>query len=170
MNCPQCGTAIEPHFQFCRDCGTELKSGSGQQTRTLRQQTRIELHFKILGWLLIGWAALTGTFSMIVFFAGVVVRRMPPDFGPDFGPVQLGFVTSIVWLAGLALLAVAGFSAAAGVGVFQYESWGRVMALIAMSFLMFSFPIGTAIGIYAFWVLLSAEGREHFKEHAPQPV
>ena len=109
---------------------------------------------------------------MLVFFAGFIIPRIPPgiDFGPGVGPAELGFFASIVWLFGIGMFAVAGLSAAAGIGVLYYENWGRVMALIVVSFLMFSFPIGTAVSIYGFWVLLSAEGRQHFRTHAPEFV
>ena len=32
--------------------------------------------------------------------------------------------------------------------------------------LLFKFPIGTAIAIYAFWVLFSQEGQEYYKTRA----
>ena len=40
------------------------------------------------------------------------------------------------------------------------------VALIAASLMLTKFPLGTAIGAYGFWVLLSTEGRAHFSERA----
>ena len=53
------------------------------------------------------------------------------------------------------LLATGGGVAAAGVGLLQHKSWGRVLAIIMSIVMLFKFPIGTAIGIYALWVLFS---------------
>ena len=61
---------------------------------------------------------------------------------------------------------IAAAIAAAGVGLLHYRSWGRVLAIVMSVFLLFKFPIGTAIGIYAFWVLLSEPGRKHYQARA----
>ena len=63
----------------------------------------------------------------------------------------------------------AAVSVVGGIGLLQYQTWGRMMALIAASLIIAKIPIGTAIGVYAFWVLLSVEGREHFKHRTLQP-
>ena len=57
-------------------------------------------------------------------------------------------------------------AAAAGVGLLQYQSWGRAVALVVATILLFKVPLGTALGIYAYWVLLSERGRQHFQQHA----
>jgi hypothetical protein len=78
-------------------------------------------------------------------------------------------IAAIVSIIGVFTAVVAGLSAAAGIGILQYRTWGRVLALIAASVYLTKIPIGTAIGIYAFWVLLSVDGREHFRTHSVQP-
>ncbi|MCU0357810.1 MAG: hypothetical protein MUE95_09530 [Cyclobacteriaceae bacterium] len=40
----------------------------------------------------------------------------------------------------------------AGIGLLQNKSWALMLALIMGCFKLFSFPIGTALGIYAIWV------------------
>ena len=89
-----------------------------------------------------------------------------PMLGMDLGPV----VSIIVLITAVTMLVLAGLSVAAGVGILYYQSWGRVMALIVASLLLFKFPLGTAVGIYAFWVLLSEEGKKHYQAHVPQPA
>ena len=39
----------------------------------------------------------------------------------------------------------------------------RVLAIVMSVLFLFKFPFGTAIAIYAFWVLFSEEGREHYQ-------
>ena len=74
-------------------------------------------------------------------------------------PHFIGWVTSVI---GLGAMALAAGVAAAGVGLLQYRSWARVLAIIMSVFLLFHFPIGTVIAIYAFWVLFSREGQEYY--------
>jgi len=40
----------------------------------------------------------------------------------------------------------------AGIGLVARQPWALILALIMGCFKLFSFPIGTAIGIYAIWV------------------
>lgn len=40
----------------------------------------------------------------------------------------------------------------AGIGLLNRQSWAMVLALILGCFKLFSFPIGTAIGVYTIWV------------------
>jgi hypothetical protein len=63
----------------------------------------------------------------------------------------------------LVSIVLAGGIAAAGIGLLQYRNWGRILATIMAVFLIFKFPVGTAIAVYTFWVLFSEEGRQHFK-------
>ena len=49
----------------------------------------------------------------------------------------------------------------AGIGLLRYREWARVLTLVLAAFMLIGFPFGTAIGIYAFWVLLSSEGSAH---------
>ncbi len=65
------------------------------------------------------------------------------------------------------VLAPAGVTAA-GVGLLQYRDWARTLAIIMAVFLLFHFPIGTAIAIYAFWVLFSREGQYYFRSRSAQ--
>lgn len=43
----------------------------------------------------------------------------------------------------------------AGVGLVQFRSWARILALITAVFLLFVIPVGTVLAIYAFVVLFN---------------
>ena len=45
----------------------------------------------------------------------------------------------------------------AGIGLLKHKSWARVLALIVGIFAFFSFPFGTLIALYTFWVLTNTE-------------
>ena len=163
MYCPQCGTATEEHFKFCGSCGATLGTAPAAPVRKVRSPDSMEVHIKILGWLLIGSAVLTGMLSAMVLIAGRLVDELSLPFVSNLGLDAGALVTSIVSIVGMSMVIVSALTAAAGVGLLSYQTWGRVAAIVAASFMLLKFPIGTAIGIYAFWVLLSAEGREHFR-------
>lgn len=52
---------------------------------------------------------------------------------------------------------------AGGIGLLRRETGGRVLILILSALYLLLFPIGTALGIFSFWTLLSAEGRRCFQ-------
>jgi hypothetical protein len=58
------------------------------------------------------------------------------------------------------LLALPGLLA--GFGLVKREPWARVLALVLAFLNLVNFPLGTALGIYAFFVLLQKEATEYF--------
>ena len=58
-----------------------------------------------------------------------------------------------------------------GYGLLKRRNWARIVGIIFAIFSMVDFPVGTAIGIYALWVLLKPETVLLFS-HGPgsQPV
>jgi hypothetical protein len=48
----------------------------------------------------------------------------------------------------------------------QYRSWARTFATIVAVLLLFHFPIGTAVAVYAFWVLFSQEGQQYYRSRS----
>jgi hypothetical protein len=43
-------------------------------------------------------------------------------------------------------------SIGAGIGLLYKQNWALILALILGCFKLFSFPIGTALGVYTIWV------------------
>ena len=162
MFCTQCGNEVEQHARFCSKCGRELSPVPGGT----KAHPDMNLHITILSWLFIGHAILMSFVGMVIIFASQLVRRLPIPWPPDFPPAMVPFISSIVVVVGFTILAVAAGVAAAGIGLLQYRSWGRILAIIMAVFLLFHFPIGTAFAIYAFWILFSPEGQEHYRNHS----
>ena len=159
MFCTQCGNEAGELAKFCSKCGRELAPGQAQQ----KSQHDMNLHINILGWLLVGSAILDGILGMMIIFAGQLIQRFPNVLPPNIPFDALRLAGSVAAFVGLVVIATAVGIAAAGIGLLQHRNWARVVAII-MSFLMiFKFPLGTAIAIYAFWVLFSQDGREYFQ-------
>ena len=162
MFCTQCGNEVEQHARFCSKCGRELSPILGEP----KAHHDMNLHITILSWLFIGHAILMGFVGMVVIFASQLVRRLPIPWPPDFPEAMVPFIGSVIVIVGFAILALAAGVAAAGIGLLQYRSWGRVLAIVMAVLLLFHFPIGTAFAIYAFWVLFSPEGQNHYGNHS----
>jgi hypothetical protein len=54
----------------------------------------------------------------------------------------------------------------AGVGLFKHRNWARILTLIISVLNVFRIPVGTALSIYAFWVLMKEETIQMFKGRA----
>ena len=125
----------------------------------------MNMHINILGWLLIGSGVFTAIGGAIVLFVGEFFRRLPIPLED----VPINVSNLVIWITsvvGLAVFAVAAATVAAGLGLLQYRSWARTFAIIVAVLLLFHFPIGTAVAIYAFWVLFSQEGQRYYQSRS----
>ncbi len=82
--------------------------------------------------------------------------------GSDPAPLAIMATLGILDLVFFALLALPGL--AAGYGLLKQNSWARILALVVAIFKLLDFPLGTALAIYAFWVLLQEDARFYFTE------
>ena len=115
-----------------------------------------ELHINILGWLNLLSSAVCLCIGLIalVFLVGMGIVSQDPE-----AVRILGFI-GVTGALFFALLALPGL--AAGYGLLKRYSWARVLALIVAFFNLANFPIGSAIGVYAFVVLLQADMPDYF--------
>jgi len=115
-----------------------------------------EVHVKVLAWILIISAllvAMPGLFLMA--FPGMLAM------GGPFAPFHFaGMVIFGFWLAFISIPAAFFI---AGIGLLGQRDWARFLTLILAALMLLAFPIGTAIGIYAFWVLLPSPGNHGFR-------
>lgn len=121
----------------------------------MNQQT-METHIKVLSWLTIANGALTLLIGGFVFMilAGIGVASGEPN--------AFGILAVIGLTTGIFMFALSVPSLLAGAGLLWGKSWGRILTIIVSFFNLFSFPIGTALGIYGLYVLLRQEADEYF--------
>ena len=120
----------------------------------------MEQHVKILGILYIVIGGLGVAAALIVFsvFGGIAGLARAGEH-PEAVPL-------LVLLGGLAMvivLAMCAPSIVAGIGLLYFEPWARVLTIILSVIHLFSFPFGTALGIYGLWVLLQREAEPLFR-------
>lgn len=121
-------------------------------------------HVDFLAWLYSAW----GIIFLLVALASGVLAAGALAISRGNGPVvvaspmaaQVTAVTLVV-LAGIALL-WAGLHLWIGRALGLYRSWARLLALGLAVVNLVLLPFGTALGVYACWVLLKDEGRKLF--------
>jgi hypothetical protein len=124
----------------------------------------MQQNVRTLGWCFIVYHAIVGLIGLvigaIVFFGGAIS-----------GEREAMFVTGAVG-AGIAcfmiLLSLPGFIA--GAGLLKFRPWARILAIILGVLHLFSFPFGTALGIFTLYVLLNAETTAMFAAPRTQPA
>ena len=125
-------------------------------------QRDVEQHVSILGWLLIMAHAV---FLLIGAFVFVLLTGIGVAVRDQEALAILGLVgTSVAVL--LLLLALPGI--VAGVGLLKRYGWARFLTLAVAFLNLINFPVGTAIGLYAIWVLLQDTALDYFSP--PRPI
>jgi len=123
-------------------------------------------HVNILAWLFIGTAILYAMLGLGLMVAPGILRNLPIPIPPDVPFDIVRFVSSIAGLVGFVILGFGAINAAAGIGLLQYQTWGRTLALVTSALDLIKIPFGTALGIYGFWVLLSQRGQAYYERAA----
>jgi hypothetical protein len=121
-------------------------------------------HVDFVGVLFIVWGLLTTLIGVSTLALGAAAAALIASASRDGG--SSGFaagVTAVVFTT-LAIIAILWGSAHVVVGVplRQRRSWARMLALMLGSVDLLLLPYGTALGVYALWVLLHEDGKALF--------
>jgi hypothetical protein len=121
-----------------------------------------------LGILFVVWGLLTALVGVSTLALGVGAAALITSAGRGTGGGQMAAGVLAVVFVVLALIAIAWGAAHVVIGVplRRHRTWARLMALMIASVDLLLLPFGTALGVYALWVLLSEEGKELFIESA----
>ncbi len=76
------------------------------------------------------------------------------------------FMHGLFTTLGVFLAIKGGAGILAGVGLLQRQGWARVLAIVVAIFALLSVPIGTALGVYTLWVLLSPNADTEYQAMA----
>jgi hypothetical protein len=120
----------------------------------------VQQHVNILGWLLILGNAVFLVIGLFVFTLLTGLATTVPD--PQARAI-LPLVGTTVGLL-LSLLSLPGL--VAGYGLLARKPWARVLAIVVSVLGLLNFPVGTAIGLYALWVLLQTRTEAYFATFA----
>ena len=129
----------------------------------------MEQHVKVLGVLCIvlGGLGIIAALITLVIFGGVagivgVAAHEEPDARiavPIVGAIGVGvfFFLLVVSLPGII----------AGYGLLQFRPWARVLTMVLSVLNLMNFPLGTAVGVYGLWVMLSEDTEPLFRQSLP---
>ncbi|MBP1766672.1 MAG: hypothetical protein H6P98_787 [Candidatus Aminicenantes bacterium] len=112
----------------------------------------MDRHVQLIGilWIVYGIMGLLFAFFVFLVLFGV-------SFIPNMGTIAPGILRLIAWAASFFFLALALPQIIAGMGLMKHKEWGRILTLIVSFFHLISVPLGTALGIYSFVILLKPE-------------
>lgn len=103
-------------------------------------------------------------FGALGLLAALVVFLAVAGAGFLSGDLQAMLVTSgIASLVGGFLAITSLPSVIGGFGLLQRKNWARILILVVAVFDVLNVPIGTAVTVYTFWVLLQDETRYLFE-------
>ncbi len=165
MYCNRCGNSLPDRAVFCPACGASAGAAAGTSAAAAASPVaagggRVARHLNVLAilWLVLG---------LLRIFPGLVVMGFGSMAGGGWMMHSMGipglpaFAAGWMMIIGLFLMAFAVFSLLVAWGLYQRQSWGRILAIVIAIFSLFSPPFGTALGIYTLWVLApEASGRE----------
>jgi hypothetical protein len=121
-------------------------------------------HVPILGWCFIVYHA-------IVAVVGVVIGAIVSGAGAISGEREAMLITGTVGVAVAGFLVILSLPGIiAGIGLLKFRPWARILGIILGALHLVSFPIGTALGVYALVVLLNNEVAVDFGAPAPTVV
>lgn len=116
-------------------------------------------HVTLIAALHIGWGGLTIIGGLIAFFVlNFATGQVEPYDEIGFTVMKwiTAFVPIIVFISG-------GINILAGVALFSYKQWARVIMIIVAAVKCLNIPIGTALGVYSIWALMQQEVSELFE-------
>ena len=129
----------------------------------------MERHVNLLGMLVSLWGALAmlAGVSLLLLAAGAFVQLLDP-VGASVG-LAAGLTAGAFVLLGTFAVVWGGLHLLAAKWLKQRQSAGRILLLALALTNLLVLPFGTALGIYALWVLLTNDGRRMFEATSPGP-
>jgi hypothetical protein len=124
---------------------------------TSQEEKNMETHVKVAGWLwaILGALSLLGALCAVVSIAGGGLISGEQDAILATGITAAGVGGFLILSGAVNLIA--------GIGLLKFKSWARVLASILAILNLLAFPIGTALGIYTLWAMLSKETEPLFR-------
>ena len=121
----------------------------------------MDTHVKVLAWLHIVFGILGSLIGLglmaLLGIIGVAGAASDPDAWMAL-PI-LGLTGAAL---GMFMLALSLPGIIAGIGLLKYQPWARILTIVLSALNLMNFPIGTILGIYGLWVMLSDEGSRLF--------
>ena len=161
MFCDACGAQIAATQRFCGTCGKPLG-----MVVAGRVSSRVADHRQLLGILWTVYAMLHVLIAGAVFVLANTFFRHLAQMPQHPNAPPLTFLTPLMSFISIAILGKGLLALAGGIGLMQKQHWARMITLVSAFLGVLSIPVGTALGVYTMWVLLSANAEEEYAKIA----
>ena len=118
----------------------------------------MEKHVNLIGILWIAYGGLCFLGGLLVF--GILFGI---SFIPDMGHEAPVILRGVGFGIGLFLTVLALPKVIAGVGLLKKQEWARILAIVLSFLSVLNFPLGTALAVYSFVILIKGETSQLFK-------
>lgn len=108
-------------------------------------------HIRRLGVICVGLGVVSAVTAML-FFTVLDRETLFAEYLPS--------VVTMVWIVVMAALAIPHI--VTGIGLMRLKPWARPAGMIILTFSLLNVPLGTAVGLYGLWVLMSPEADDVF--------
>jgi hypothetical protein len=118
----------------------------------------MQKHVTLVGALHIGYSAvqILGAMAAFLFIVGGgMIGGYTADEWLIISITSLLGTMIALWIILVSVPGIVG-----GIGLLRHKPWGRYAVLVLSVIILFSIPIGTALGAYSIWVLLQDETAE----------
>lgn len=116
---------------------------------------------ELLGWLYVIWGGLVVVGGVLGGLGGLLGGIFSGDLGAMIAsPIAAVVIILVVGIWGLPSLLI-------GWGLLNRRGWARVLALVVGALNFFSFPLGTALCVFTFWVLWGKDSDPYFERYYP---
>ena len=121
-------------------------------------------HVRLLGALYVAHGAMGVLGAMMILVVMGGAAGMLQALGPNGdGAGMVALILAVVGTGLFVVLLVMSLpNILAGIGLLCFQPWARVLTLILSAFNLLQVPLGTALGVYGFWVLVSGRVDEIF--------
>lgn len=104
-------------------------------------------------------------FNLLIAFLIFTVLKVVGGFVDD--PNGSSILSLIADILAIVFIIISFPGILAGIGLYKRKEWARILTIILSVIELFSFPFGTAIGIFSIWVMIQDETVVAFNDNHP---
>lgn len=116
----------------------------------------MESHVRVLGWLNVIFGGL-GVLLSFAILGGIVAVSSIFGIGGEEALLPIHIIALVGGIVTLFTLLLSLPALLLGYGLLNLCPWARILGLVLGGLSLFHIPVGTALALYSFWVLLKPE-------------
>lgn len=125
-------------------------------------------HVKVLGVLYLVLSGIGLLFALLIFLAlGTAASIVGMNASPDDAAIAMPILGVTGTALSMLLLVMSLPGLVTGWGLLKLRPWARIVGIVLAVISLLNFPIGTAVGVYGLWVLLTKDTEKLFTPAPP---